>query len=178
MNKVLDRADEIYEARALIAHGKRESNLGVAELVRFLTTPGVQLSPAQSQELFKNPKLRSAFKRLKEGVSASQLPMAAAASDGILVERPLAAGRIKLIPSSVSSQVYIRFLFHTAVDSWGDQLILETNQGRLLKLAVPALDSEGEALLLLNLNDEHDAACIGALRDPLTSGTFVRTSSS
>ena len=168
-----DRATDIYVASAILREGSRSADaFGVAEIVDFLTRPGAALSITQSRRLFVDPKLREAYRMLKTRLSAMALPAVAAASSGAVTERRFEGGTLRLSPSrnGVHANLLIRFDRPTTQTL---VLLLESPDHGLVKLLVPASDSAGEALVILDV--ARDAAVIAALRDPASTGAFLNT---
>jgi hypothetical protein len=174
-----DQAEGIYAARALLEDGKRSPRaLGVRELMLFLTSRDYDLSHEQTQSLFANTLLRESFRALKAQLVLWNLPIVvAAASDGGVVERHFEAGSLHLMQSGSHNHVYLTIRYEVDSKSLSSchLLVIETPQGGLTKLSLPPPDSEGEVFLVLDLGNKRDASVIAALRDPLASGTFVRS---
>ena len=168
-----DRATDIYVASAILREGNRSADaFGVAEIVDFLSSPGAELTMAQSRRLFVDPKLRETYRLLKARLSAMALPAVAAASTvtGAVTERRFEGGTLRLSPSrnGIHANLLIRFdrpTTRTLV------LLLESPDQGLIKLLVQASDSAGETLVILDV--ARDAAVIAALRDPGTTGAFL-----
>jgi hypothetical protein len=146
----------------------------LSELVRFLTSQDYNLSFAELQSIVMDSKLRERFETLKTELSSWQLLPIAAASKGAVRERVFAGGNLRLTPSSIQGQVYLSIrledLFATT-----SQLILETTEGHIHKLNLPAPDSGGVVFVVLDLNDDREASVVAALSDPMASGVIVRT---
>ncbi len=174
-----ERAETIYTARMLLQNGKRSArSLGVRELIQFLTVPSHTLSDAQTAALFSDTRLRETYAMLKSQHALHHFPAVAAASGGDITERRFEGGTLRLTPSRSGNQVYLLICFTRQGNEAGQppvagQLIVETPQGSIEKLALPAPDAAGEVFLVLDETIASDARFMAALRDPLAKGDFL-----
>jgi hypothetical protein len=169
MDDILDRAATTLALKMMIDEGQplSQSKLGMAELYRFLVDPTFELTHAQMRTLFTNADLRRAFRSLKMRLNVIELPIVAAASDSVEVfERRFAGGLLRLTPSKIGRQYYLRIHFDPAeVGARVTHLVLNTSDGTPIKLTLPRR--------MLDLADEHQAAIFEALRNPMTTGDFI-----
>ena len=52
-------------------------------------------------------------------------------------------------------------------------MLLESTTGDLIKRVLPGADQQGEVMMVLNENNDADAAFLRLLADPTATGTFV-----
>ena len=166
-------ADRLYAARCAVADAKSDpTQIGIADLVRFLTDPSKMLSPDAQRALFSHPGLRADFKRLKASLRCVELPALAAASDGAVSTRDFEGGTVRVHPSRVPRQTYVLFQFSWASPS-PRALLLQGASGDILKRPLPAADASGQAVLILDRSQPSDAALLRLFEDPTTTGAFI-----
>jgi hypothetical protein len=172
-NDIARRADRLYVARSVLAEAERPRHrFGVAEIVQFLNDPSRMLTPEEQRALFTDPRLRSDYRRLKERATTFELPALAAASSGNVNTRRFDGGSLGIHPSRMPGQFYVILRFDTPATS-PRTLLLESTAGDLVKRALPGADPQGEVMMVLNENDDADAAFLRLLTEPTTIGTFV-----
>jgi hypothetical protein len=167
------RADALYAARAAFAEAApARRGLGVAEIVEFLTDSRRALSADEQRSLFANPRVRADYRRLKAQLAVFELPALAAASEGDVETRRFDGGSIRIHPSRVPGQTYVLVRF----DSPGrppSSIVIEHPSGKLVKRALPDVQSDGETVIVLDSHKEEDEAFLRVLRDPISTGSFL-----
>jgi hypothetical protein len=172
-NDIAHRADQLYAARSALAETKRPRHrFGVAEIVQFLNDPSRSLSPEEQRALFADPRLRADYRRLKARATTFELPALAAASSGSVNARRFDGGSIAIHPSRIPGQLYVIVHFDSPASS-PRAMLLESTTGDLVKRILPGADQEGKVMMVLNENDDADAAFLRLLADPTATGTFV-----
>lgn len=146
----------------------------LSELIRFLTSQDYDLSSSQRQSLFRYAELKDKFRALKDELCSLQFLPVATASTGAVRERYFKGGNLRLTPSSMQGQVYLSIQLDDPFAATS-QLFVETAEGLVHKLNLPAPDSEGKIFIVLDLGNEREAFVIEALRDPVASGAIVQT---
>jgi len=172
-NDFAHRADQLYAARNAIAETKRlRLCFGVAEIVQFLNDPARALTPEEQRALFADPRLRADYRRLKGLATTFELPALAAASSGNVNARRFDGGSIAIHPSRIPGQLYVIVHFNSPTSS-PRAMLLESTTGDLVKRVLPSADQQGEVMMVLNENNDADAAFLRLLGDPTATGTFV-----
>jgi len=100
------------------------------------------------------------------------LPALAAASDGALTTRRFEGGRVSIHPSRVPGQTYVILRFGNPSGA-PRMMLLESAAGEFVKRALPTVDQNGEATMVLNERSAADAGFLRLLADPTSTGTFV-----
>ena len=172
-NDFADRADRLYAARTALAEAARPRlRFGVAEIVQFLNDPSRSLAPEEQRALFADPRLRADYRRLKAQATTFEIPALAAASSGNVNVRRFDGGSIAIHPSRIPGQLYVIVRFNSPASS-PRAMLLESTSGDLVKRVLPSADQQGEVMMVLNENNEADAAFLRLLTDPTATGTFV-----
>src|SRR5271154_1380713 len=172
-NAFARRADQLYAARSAVADTKHpRRRFGVAEIVHFLSDPSRSLTPEEQRALFADPRLRADYRRLKAQATAFELPALAAASSGNVNARRFDGGSIAIHPSRIPGQLYVIVRFNSPASS-ARAMLLESTTGDLVKRVLPSADQQGEVMMVLNENNDADAAFLRPLADPTATGTFV-----
>jgi hypothetical protein len=172
-NDAAHRAEQLYAARSALAETKPlRHRFGVAEIGQFLNDPSRSLTPEEQRTLFTDPRLRADYRRLKGQVTTFELPALAAASSGNVNMRPFDGGSIAIHPSRVPGQLYVIVRFDSPAGS-PRAMLLESTTGDLVKRVLPGAYQQGEVMMVLNENNDADAAFLRLLADPMTTGTFV-----
>jgi hypothetical protein len=172
-NDVAHRADRLYAARSALVETKPlRRRFGVAEIVQFLNDPARALTPEEQRALFADPRLRADYRRLKGQATTFELPALAAASSGNVNARRFEGGSIAIHPSRIPGQLYVIVRFNSP-DSSPRAMLLESTTGDLVKRVLPGADQQGEVMMVLNENNDADAAFLRLLADPTATGTFV-----
>jgi hypothetical protein len=167
------RADRLYAARSALAEAKApRQRFGVAEIVHFLNDPTRALTPDEQRSLFTDPRLRADYRRLKERATSFEMPALAAASSGNVDARRFDGGSINIHPSRIAGQLYVILRFNSPANP-PRALLLESATGELIKRPLPAVDQQGELMMVLNQSNEADAGFLRLLADPTSTGTFV-----
>ena len=167
------RADQLYAARSAVAETKSlRHRFGVAEIVQFLNDPARALTPEEQRALFADPRLREDYRRLKGRATTFELPALAAASSGNVNARRFDGGSIAIHPSRIPGQLYVIVRFNSPASS-PRAMLLESTTGDLVKRVLPGADQQGEVMMVLNENNDADAAFLRLLADPTATGTFV-----
>jgi hypothetical protein len=170
----LDRAEQIYAAERLLAEAQPTPGaIGIGEIVRFLNSSAATLDHAQTRYLFARPHLREAYAALRRRAMLIDVPRVAAASDGGIQERRFEGGRLRITRTADDPQVYVLVFFEKAMAPQPTSLLLEPGLGGLIKIEIPSPDAEGEALVILDVENERDAEAVSALLDPNTTGAFM-----
>lgn len=176
--KQFERAEDLYvrRAAALDAGPAAPSQLMFADLLAFLLESGRQLSPEQQRQLFTDARLRADYARLKRDVLARrgtfELPRLVAAGDRDLDERRFPGGVARLARSTTdAAQVYLVIELDDRASAPGT-LILESEMGALVKLALPAAD-DGVIQLLLDERSATEAQVLALMRDPNATGALL-----
>jgi hypothetical protein len=172
-NDLAHRADRLYAARSGLAETKRlRHRFGVAEIVQFLNDPSRMLTPGEQRALFADPRLRADYRRLKRQATTFELPALAAASSGNVNVRRFDGGSVAIHPSRIPGQLYVVVRFDRPASS-PRAILLESTTDDLIKRVLPSADPQGEVMMVLNENNDADAAFLRLLADPTTTGTFV-----
>jgi hypothetical protein len=172
-NDFADRADQLYAARSALAETKRlRHHFGVAEIAQFLNDPSRSLTPEDQRALFADPRLRADYRRLKEQAAVFALPAVAAASSGNVNARRFDGGTIAIHPSRIPGQLYVIVRFNSPASS-PRAMLLESTAGDVVKRVLRGADQQGEVMMVLNENNDADAAFLRLLADPTATGTFV-----
>jgi hypothetical protein len=172
-NDFAHRADQLYAARSALAETKRPRHrFGVAEIVQFLNDPTRSLTPEEQRALFADPRLRADYRRLKGQATTFELPALAAASSGNVNARRFDGGSIAIHPSRIPGQLYVIVHFDSPASS-PRAMLLESTTGDLVKRVLPSADQQGDVMMVLNENNDADAAFLRLLADPTATGTFV-----
>src|ERR1700692_4427840 len=144
------RAAKLYAARSALAETERPTRrLGVAEIVQFLNDPRRSLSMEEQRSLFADPQLRADYRRLKSQVTIAELPALAAASAGNVNSRRFEGGTVSIHPSRLPGQVYVVLRFN-GPPAPPRTMLLENAGGELIKRSLPAADSSGEVMMVLD----------------------------
>jgi hypothetical protein len=166
-------ADRLYAARSAMADAASgQVRIGVAELVRFLTDASSELPAAAQRALFASPRLRADFQRLKRSLRLGELPALAAASAGSIASRTFAGGSARVHPSRIVGQVYVVFQF-LGSEPVPRALLLESTSDQLVKRALPAPDTSGQVLLVLDRSNPDDELFLRLFSDPTATGSFI-----
>jgi hypothetical protein len=197
-NPNLNRVEELYVAWTLAEETPAAPRpaLTFGELVAFLVE-GRKLTQAQQQFLFANRKLRADFQRLKQDLAhrvidrteraeartrVFEMPaLAAAASDREVDERSFDGASLRVRPSAQPGQVYIIVQFDDPASA-PSALLVESAAGEMARMALTVdekgsrreLDDDGRLLLVKDLGNETDAQLVRLIRDPLSTGVFLR----
>jgi hypothetical protein len=172
-NDLARRADQLYAARSALANTKAPRHrFGMVEIVQFLSDPSRSLTPEEQRALFTDPRLRADYRRLKAEATAFEMPALAAASSGSVNLRRFDGGTIAIHPSRIPKQLYVIVHFNSPASS-PLALLLESTTGDLVKRVLPGADQQSEVMMVLNENNDADAAFLRLLTDPTTTGTFV-----
>lgn len=172
-NDVAHRAEQLYAARSALAEAKPlRHRFGIAEISQFLNDPSRSLTPEEQRALFADPRLRADYRRLKGQVTTFELPALAAASSGNVNVRRFDGGSIAVHPSRIPGQLYVIVRFDSPAGS-PRAMLLESTTGDLVKRVLPDADPQGEVMMVLNENNNADAAFVRLFADPTTTGTFV-----
>jgi hypothetical protein len=172
-NDFAHRVEQLYAARSGLGETKGlRLRFGVAEIVQFLNDPARALTPEEQRALFADPRLRADYRRLKGRATAFELPALAAASSGNVNARRFDGGSIAIHPSRIPGQLYVIVRFNSP-DSSPRAMLLESTTGDLVKRVLPGADQQGEVMMVLNENNDADAAFLRLLADPTATGTFV-----
>ena len=172
-DEIARNADRLYAARSAMVDTRRPRHrLGIAEIMHFLNDPSRSLTTAEQRALFSDPRLRADYRRLKVQAAAFEMPALAAASSGAVRARRFEGGDIAIHPSRVPGQTYVILRF-----SWPASpprmMLLESSAGSFIKRALPAADSQGEVMMVLDERNDADAGFLRLLADPTSTGTFV-----
>ena len=172
---MLNRADEIFAARGILADAPRHgSTFGLGELVRFMNDPAVRLTADQTRRLFSDRNLSETYRRLKAQRTTFAVPALKAASDGSVADRAFPGGQVRIRPSKRVGQYYAIIIFTDPVPQPSPAaLLLESTDGKIAKYALPGVDDAGQCMLILDELSPQDAALLELLRDPLASGVFI-----
>jgi hypothetical protein len=175
MNDELDQVDGVYIVQMLLSDAAAaQAPVGMADLARFLTVPGAQLTAEQSRKLFADKALRQGYARLKAALVSYEVPALIAASDGEVDERPFEGGALLLVRDGASGW-YLRVRIDEGPRPENPFLLIEPDNGAPLKIALGKTDATGAYLVLLNDADTHDRTAIAALRDPLSRAFILAT---
>jgi hypothetical protein len=167
------RADKLYAARSALAETERPTRrLGVAEIVQFLNDPRRSLSMEEQRSLFADPQLRADYRRLKSQVAIAELPALAAASAGNVNSRRFEGGTVSIHPSRVPGQVYVVLRFKWPAGP-PRTMLLENAGGELIKRSLPAADSSGEVMMVLDEKSVPDQGFLRLISDPTSTGSFL-----
>lgn len=193
----------VAEVQRLLAQARREideedaaaqpSQVAVSEgdIIAFLET-GKPLTHTQQRLLFTDPGLRELFRSVKRQ-HAVALPQRsggqAPATDGRVVEmpaliaaaidrggdfqRPFAGGALRINPVGIERQVYVVFTFDDPATVTRVLIVERQRDERIERLELPAPD-DGEIVLIKDLAVPEDADIVNLLRDPNSSGAFLR----
>lgn len=164
-------ADRLYAARAAIADVSAQGRIGIAELVRFLTDAGSDLTHEAQRALFASPRLRTDFERLKQRLRLVELPELAAASAGGIMLRTFEGGSVRVHPSRIEGQVYMVFQFQEGAGT-PRALLLDDGSDRVAKRSLPEPDSSGRVVLVLDRNDSVDGLFLQLFSDATATGSF------
>jgi len=164
------------------------ARIGAAE-IEALFRDGKGLSHEQQRQLFLNPQLRSLFAKCKQDyavplsvVRGASRPsggvvemqrQAAAASDGGVDQRSFDGGTAKIVKSRKREEMIIVFTL-VGWERPPRALLLEGSDGELAHSDLPQPDRDGKFLLIKNMDKEADATFVRLLRDPTSSGTFLK----
>jgi hypothetical protein len=107
--------------------------------------------------------------------------LAAAASDREVDERSFDGASLRLRPSAQPGQVYIIVQFDDPASA-PSALLVESAAGEMARMALTVdekgsrreLDDDGRLLLVKDLGNETDAQLVRLIRDPLSTGVFLR----
>jgi hypothetical protein len=170
---IAPRADKLYAARAAMedsAHPARR--MGIAELVQFLNDPRRSLSIEEQRSLFADPRLRADFRRLKSQFAIADLPAQAAASSGGVAARRFEGGMVNIHRSRIPGQVYVVLRFERPADA-PRTMLLEGLEGEIIKRTLPAADSSGEVMLVLDEKIASDQSFLRLISDPTSTGSLL-----
>ncbi|SRR6266446_11453 len=167
------RADKLYAARAAMEGSSRSARrMGIAELMQFLNDPRRSLSIEEERLLFTDPQLRADFRRLKSQVAIADLPALAAASAGDVSTRRFEGGTVTIHQSRIPGQVYVVLRFDRLAGA-PRTMLLENPEGDLIKRTLPAADSNGEVMLVLDSKIASDQNFLRVISDPTSTGSFL-----
>jgi hypothetical protein len=107
--------------------------------------------------------------------------LAAAASDREVDERTFDGASLRVRPSAQPGQVYIIVQFDDPASA-PSALLVESAGGEMARMALTVdergsrreLDDDGRLLLVKDLGNETDAQLVRLIRDPLSTGVFLR----
>jgi hypothetical protein len=180
---------EIDEEEA--AEQQQHSAVTEEDIIAFFES-GKPLTHAQQRLLFTDPRLRELFRSLKRqhavalprrgggqmpasGSRVVEMPalIAAATDQGADFQRPFAGGTLRINPVGIDGQVYVVFSFDDPTIVTRVLIIERTRDERIERLELPAPD-DGEIVLIKDLAISADADLVTLLRDPNSSGAFLR----
>jgi hypothetical protein len=168
---ILNHADALYAARSALAEAEcPEGRVGVAELVRFLGSGG-SLTHGQQRTLIASETLRADYQRLKSGIARLELPALAAASSGQVNARQFPGGSVHIHPSRVEDQIYV--IVRIQDQAKAPHSILLEGGGEVIKRELPAFDSRGEIMLILDRKDPGDEIFLKLISDPTSTGSLL-----
>jgi hypothetical protein len=186
------RAKELYVSWTLVEDAKpvRGPFLTLGDLVAFF----VEGKWFNKELLFSNPRLLADYQRLKreyawiraawiraavhatvsgprpEGTGILELsPVIAAAGDEGVDERTFEGGTVQIRPSAAGRQVYVLLTMDDPRDSPGSLLIDD-----MARTTLEPPDAEGRIFLIKDLADEDDALFVRLLRNPASTGIFLK----
>jgi hypothetical protein len=190
------------EVRRLLAQARREideedsaarqeqATVTEGDIVAFLEA-GKPLTHAQQRLLFVDRELRELFRDLKRrrGVALPhrgaerpatepaviEMPalIAAATDEGADFQRPFAGGTLRINPVGIDGQVYVVFSFDDPMVVSRVLIVERPRDERIERLELPPPD-DGEIVLIKDLANPADAELVALLRDPNSSGAFLR----
>jgi hypothetical protein len=188
------KAAALRASFAQIRKTSQQPAVSEADLVAFLIE-GRALSHAQQRALFADPGLREQFRALKAQHAVALAPRAdttssaepaaapnllampslrAAATDpGARFSRKLAGGELQIHPAGVGNQVYVVFTLDDAAANPRILVVERARDMKLARIALPPAD-DSEILLVKDLDLPADAELIDLLRDPSSTGAFLR----
>jgi hypothetical protein len=173
VDDIAPSADKLYAARSALAETQPAApQLGVGDIVQFLSDPQRSLTMDEQRALFTNARLRADYRRLKSQHSVVELPTVAAASDGKIDARRFEGGSVRIHPSRVAGQVYVVLRFSGPAAS-PRSLVLESASGEIVKRLLPAVDASGEIMLVLDRERPDDEAFLRLISDPTSMGSFL-----
>jgi hypothetical protein len=180
------RTGELYVAWTQVEEPQlvREPILSFGDLVAWLAE-GKPLKPGQQPLLFSNQRLRADFQRLKRdlayirhqhhetGCRILEMPaVKAAASKEELGDRAFDGAKIR-IRSGDGPIVYVRITMDDPADKPG-VLLMEGPGGKMAREKLDPSDDNGQILLIKDLANEIDRLFVELLRNPASSGTFLK----
>lgn len=165
-------AAERFAAEAALMHEPRSSRTSFADLVAYVSDPDAQLSDAARAEIAASPRLARDLRTLTNQFAAADIPVAAAASTGALVERSFDGGAVALVQARRAGQLYLKITVDK-LDAEPSALILNAEDGRTAKRSLLGRVSSGAATLILDLARSEDALLAGLVQEPGTSGALI-----
>ena len=172
-SEILLLADAFYAARSALAEGtSAPERLGVAELVWFLQRSDYILSAGQQRALVASARLRSDYQLIKSRLARLDLPALAAASSGRVSSRQFPGGSVHIHPSRVEDQTYIIVRIRERQKP-PHAILLEGGGGEIVKRALPAVDTKGEIMLVLDRKSPSDGAFLRLISDPTSVGSLL-----
>ncbi len=167
----LDGIDALTSGTSSRAKAPGPAPIGFRDVYRYATEPDQPMSPALSQALQSNGRLRGDLRHLLQRTTALQLSGRAAASSGTITTRQGEGFRMTLRESRAErGQIYVIIRFGDAVTPPPKLLFVVDDVSGFRKLPLPA-PSAGAVQLLLDA--DADADLVTALRDPRTE-VFMR----
>jgi len=164
----------------------REAAVSVTEgELRALLEKGMSLSHAQQRLLFTDPPTRERFLALRHqhaayvqtpagpAIAEMRTRIAAAGPLDDKFERPLAGGTLRINPVGIGKQVYVVFSFDDPAVATRVLILDRARDERIERVDLPLPDA-GEIVLIKDLAVPAEAALVDMLRDPSTSGVFLR----
>lgn len=183
MDEIFDRADQLYAALSVSdLPGPTADQIGLMEVMRYLSEPGFDLTPGQMAFLRSDQRLVAAWTRLATGQSVTEIPALAAAADpesatGALigpVTRYFDGGTLSLRPA-VFPGVFHIVLSWEAGQVPAPSLVLHlTLDGLpLVRLALPPANADGTIHEVLNTRVPAHAELVAAIREPRSKGHIL-----
>ena len=182
----LRRVKELYVAWTLVEDAKplRGHLLALGDLVAFFA----EGKWFNKEPLFSNPRIMADYQRLKreyawvrvdherrrEGAATLELPpVIAAAGDEVVDDRSFGGGTVQIRPSAEGRQVYVLLTMDDPRDS-PNSLLIESPDCEMARAALHPPDPEGRIFLIKDLTDEDDALFVRLLRNPGSTGIFLK----
>ena len=165
----------IFSAKESLRDAKsRKTGIGLAEFYRAVVSPGQPLTIEMTKAMFASKDLRAAFQALRAKPSARAVPALAAASDRKLTQRMFDGGSISLVKAARGDQIYVRLQLEPPFSTAALVLLLTNQEAEvIIKRALPACDTEGEILIVLDPTQSDDFALLSALEDPRFEGMLL-----
>ena len=152
-----------------------------ADIAAFSAGTGA-LTHAQQRRLFADPALRDQVRALLRelamplpggGVAEMPQQVAAAGAPTASFSRPFAGGTLRVEPVGIDDQVYVVLSFDDPTAAARVLVVERPRDARLARLDLPAPE-DGEVVVVKDMALAADAELVGLLRDPGSSGVFLR----
>jgi hypothetical protein len=186
IHRLLAKAREEIDAEDA-AEAAARASVAEDDIVAFFEK-GTPFTHAQQRLLFADPSTRERFLALKRQYAAPlpggarapapaivEMPtqIAAAGAQGAEFERAFAGGTLKISPVGIGEQVYVLFSFDDPAVATRVLIVERARDEQIERIELPPPDA-GEILLVKDLAVPEERALVNLLRDPNTSGVFLR----